>query len=85
MGVGMSDACVWCTCTTARTWGESLASPSNWLAARVAVAAAGQVPEREGATVDTESTSASEVTARLSLLDTTTTRIPSISSATRSW
>ena len=83
----MSDPWVWCTCTTARIWGESLASSSDWLAALVA--AAGEDEDAAAAvctsgTPDNESRSASYGAARGSTVDTTTTRIPALSSANRS-
>jgi len=83
----MSDPWVWCTCTTARVWGESLASSSSWLSAQVAAASFGAATPgigEEALNAHTESTSASYATASGSTLDTTTTRIPALSSANRS-
>jgi len=81
----MSDPWVWCTCTTARIWGESLASSSDWLAALVAAASEDAAAEVcTSGTPDNESRSASYGAARGSTLDTTTTRIPALSSASRS-
>jgi len=88
MGVEMSDPWVWCTCTMARLWGESMASSPSWLAASVATAgddATAAAAVSEASTPGTESRSASYGAARGSILDTTTTRIPALSSATRSW
>ncbi len=84
----MSDAWTWCTCTTARIWGESLASSSSWLAALVAAAGddvAAGATLNETRPPDTESTSAPYGAACGSPLDTTTTRIPALSAATMSW
>jgi len=83
----MFDSWVSCTCTTARIWGESLASSSNWLAALVTasgVRANGASAVCAPTSPDNESRSASYGAARGSTLDTTTTRIPALSPATRS-
>ncbi len=83
----MSEPWLWCTCTTARVWGESLASSSDWLAALVEASREGADAASgfaEPCTADNESRSASYGAARGSTLDTTTTRIPALSAATRS-
>ena len=80
----MLDPWVWCTCTSARVWAQSLASTAQWLDALVSAAPTRDAErEREARTI--KSTSATRATARGSALDTTTTRIPASWSASSSW
>ena len=85
MGVGMSDEWLWCSCTTARTWCESLASCSDWLYDQLEA----QVCEDPGDWgpdgVATESTSAPYWPERGAISGTTTTRLPAAWSASNSW
>ncbi len=85
MGVGMSDQWLWCSCTTARLWCESLASCSEWLYDRMEVTE-DDAPEDWGdECAATESTSAPYSTDLGTTSGTTTTSLPATWSASTSW
>jgi hypothetical protein len=76
------DPWMWCTCTNARVWCESMASSSRWLHALVD---GGRDPAVIRGVREERSTSAPSGALSGAIVGTTTTRIPAAWSASNSW
>jgi hypothetical protein len=85
MGVEMPEPWMWCTCTNARVWCESMASSSRWLHDLVDAAGEDFACEPQEDPTLTESTSAAGGAVSGAIIGTTTTRIPPSWSASNSW